>query len=101
MSSPQPKRQQATSAAPSVRRAKQQPTIENVVTAMEAIHDDVEVLKADVATLKADVATLKADVATLKADVATLKADVESLLPLKTDVRKLLDHFGLVSGDAP
>lgn len=80
MSSPQPKRQQATSAAPSVRRAKQQPTIENVVTAMEAIHDDVEVLKAD---------------------VATLKEHVESLLPLKTDVRKLLDHFGLVSGDAP
>ncbi|MDE0220268.1 MAG: hypothetical protein OXJ90_13465 [Spirochaetaceae bacterium] len=60
------------------------------MTAMEAIHSDVAILKDQVESLLP-----------LKSEVAVLKEHVESLLPLKGDVRKLLNHFGLVAGDAP
>lgn len=53
---------------------------------VSTLKDDVSTLKGDVATLKSDVSTLKDDVSTLKSDVATLKSDVAAL---KADVRRL------------
>ena len=79
---------QPSTAARSIQRAKDQPTIANVIDAISDLHTEVT----------ADTSVLKADVRELKADVRELKADVGKL---KTDVGKLLHHFGLVSGDNP
>ena len=96
MSSPQPQKGPRTrQAEQSIRRARTDPSAENIVNAISYFHTD---LKADVAELKADVTVLKADVAELKADVAELKTNVAVLT---TNVGKLLHHFGLVSGDTP
>ena len=48
--------------------------------------------------LSGDIAVLKADVAVLKDDVAVLKAEMTAV---RTDVGKLLHHFGLISGGSP
>ena len=61
-------------AALSIRRARAQPTIANIVDAISDSHDE-----------------LSADVAILKSDMAALK----------TDVGKLLHHFGIASGGTP
>ena len=61
-------------AALSIRRARAQPTIANIVDAISDSHDE-----------------LSADIAILKKDVATLKKDVG----------KLLHHFGIASGGTP
>ena len=82
-------------AALSIRRAKAQPTLANIVDAISDSHDE---LSADIAILKTDMASVKTDVATLKTNVATLKTNVATL---NTDVGKLLHHFGLASGGTP
>ena len=110
MSSADPVREAGPSrAARSIRRAKAQPTVANIVDAISDTHKelsgDIAVLKSDVAQLKSDVAQLKSDVAQLKSDVAQLKSDVAELKSdvavLKSDVAKLLHHFGIVSGERP
>ena len=68
-------------AARSIRRAKAQPTMSNIVDAISDMHEE----------LSGDVATLKTDVTTLKTDMAGVKTDVE----------KLLHHFGIASGGSP
>ena len=92
---------QPSTAARSIQRAKDQPTIANVVDAISDLHTEVtadtSVLKTDVGKLKTDVRKLK-NVREIKADVREIKADVGEL---KTDVGKLLHHFGIVSGDNP
>ena len=81
----------ASKAAPALQRVKADPTMDNVVETLGALHEDNQRMEGILVELKTDVATLKTDVATLKTDVGTLK----------TDVGKLLDHFGLVSGETP
>lgn len=71
----------------------EEPTIRDVLVAIETlttttlhIQQDVSVLKQDVSELKQDVSVLKQDVSELKQDVSVLKQDV---LVLKQDVADL------------
>ncbi len=73
MSSPEPRRQQVT-AARSVLKAKQNPTNANLAEAVGDMRDEYTDA------------------------VAEIKADLKVL---KTDVGKLLHHFGLTSGSPP
>lgn len=73
MATPQPQRRPA-SASPAVRRAKNQPTNQNLADAIYATYQE----------FGADIQILKEDVGVLKGDVC-----------------KLLHHFGLTSGSAP
>ena len=102
MGAPQPSRQPSRTAPGAIKHARQTPTVENAVSGIEALHDDMvsefRILKEDVGALKEDVGALKKDVGALKKDVGALKEDVGAL---KKDVGKLLHHFGLVSGDTP
>ena len=78
MSSPQPKPStRPTAASRAINRAKQSPTNENIVDALDNMYGEMSEMRADVATIKTDMSGLK------------------------TDVRKLLDRYGLVSGDQP
>ena len=88
MSAPQPSRQPSRKAPAAITRAKQNPTVGNAVSAIEALHDD----------MVSEFQVLKEDVGKLKEDVGKLKEDVGKL---KNDVGKLLHHFGLVSGETP
>ena len=82
------RKHQPSTAARSIQRAKDQPTIANVVDAISDLHTEVT----------ADTSVLKADVREIRTDVREIRTDVGEL---KTDVGKLLHHFGLVSGDNP
>ena len=75
MSTPQPSRgPHAGRAAQAIQRAKAEPTITHVVDAISILHDEIE----------------------------TRLGGLETRLGmLQTDVGKLLEHFGLVSGDQP
>ena len=67
---------QPSTAARSIQRAKDQPTIANVVDAISDLHTEVT---ADTSVLKTDVGKLKTDVRELKTDVRELKADVREI----------------------
>ncbi len=69
------------------------PILQQILSELVGLRQDVTELKTDVAVLKTDVAVLKKDVAVLKTDVAVLKKDVAVL---KKDVAKLKeDHSKL------
>ena len=53
--------------------------MEQILTRLTSMDENIGLLKNDVATLKSDVATLKNDVATLKSDVAIIKTDIHRL----------------------
>ena len=74
----------ASKAAPALQRVKADPTMDNVVETLGALHEDNQRLEGILVEIKTDVETLKSDVGTLKSDVG-----------------KLLDHFGLISGETP
>ena len=75
MSSAQPRKHpRSRQAEQSIAHAQSNPSTANIVT---AIADSYAGLSAEIADLKGDMKTVKGD------------------------VRKLLDHFGLVSGDTP
>ena len=77
----------------------------NVVEALGALHEDNQRMERVLGEIQTDVAGLKTDVAGLKTDVAGLRTDMgkiqTTVATLNTDVGKLLDHFGLVSGETP
>lgn len=70
--------------------------LEQTLSRLTSIDENLGLLKNDVATLKSDVATLKGDVATLKSDVATLKGDVATL---KSDVATLKSDVAIIKTD--
>ena len=74
---PQSRRHPSTAAARAISKAKQNPTMANVVDALDDVYGEISEMRNDVAILKGDVVTLKGDVG------------------------KLLHHFGLASGSTP
>jgi chromosome segregation ATPase len=66
------------------------PILQQILSELVGLRQDVTELKTDVAVLKKDVAVLKTDVAVLKKDVAVLKKDMAKL---KEDHSKLRYEF--------
>ncbi len=70
--------------------------LQEILTEVKFVKNEVFTLREDFSTLKKDVSTLKDDVSTLKEDVSTLK---DAVFTLKGDVSTLKDDVFTLKGD--